>query len=156
MKRKIIKKKNPSFFEVKTPEASLGFLLWQVTTLWQREIKSALKEYDTSHAQFVVLANLLWFEEKNMSSTQADIVSQSKIDKMSVSASLKELVKMGLVTRKENEEDSRFKSVNLTNKGREHARTLVALIESCDRDYFNKLSKEEKKQFSKVLLSLIS
>lgn len=44
------------------PEDSPGFLLWQTTIIWQRRIKKALESHDISHAQFVIMAILLWFE----------------------------------------------------------------------------------------------
>ena len=58
--------KNKSNFQVKKAEDSSGFLLWQVTTLWQREIKHALKMVDLSHSEFVILASLLWFKEQKV------------------------------------------------------------------------------------------
>lgn len=44
------------------PEDSPGFLLWQTTMIWQRQIKRSLEPYDISHAQFVIMATLMWFE----------------------------------------------------------------------------------------------
>ncbi len=38
-----------NIFSVKKPEESSGFLLWQVTNLWQREIKKALEQYGLTH-----------------------------------------------------------------------------------------------------------
>lgn len=40
------------------PEDSPGFLLWQTTMIWQRQIKKALEQYNVSHAQFVIIATL--------------------------------------------------------------------------------------------------
>lgn len=50
--------KLPFGFEV--PEDSPGFLLWQTTMIWQRQIKKALEQYNVSHAQFVMMATLIW------------------------------------------------------------------------------------------------
>lgn len=44
-------------------EESPGLLLWQVSISWQRQIKTKLDPYGISHAQFVILAVLLWCEE---------------------------------------------------------------------------------------------
>jgi len=49
-------------FSVDAPEDSLGFLLWQTTTFWHRLIKKALEPYGISHAQFVIMAILLWWQ----------------------------------------------------------------------------------------------
>jgi MarR family transcriptional regulator, organic hydroperoxide resistance regulator len=40
------------------PEDSHGFLLWQTTMIWQRQIKQALEPYNISHAQFVIMATV--------------------------------------------------------------------------------------------------
>ncbi len=49
-------------FSVEHPEDSSGLLLWQTTITWQRLIKKALEPYSISHARFVILAIVLWFE----------------------------------------------------------------------------------------------
>src|SRR5579862_5148053 len=85
-------KMSDSVFGFDKPEHSPGFLLWQTTVTWQRLIKNALDPYDISHAQFVVLAVTLWFEEKKQNPTQILIARLSKLDKMTVSKSLKKLV----------------------------------------------------------------
>ena len=53
-------KKSDFIFE--KPEESTGFLLWQVTNLWQREIKKALEKYGLTHSQFVLIASMYWLE----------------------------------------------------------------------------------------------
>ena len=89
--------KKKSNFDVKKAEESSGFLLWQVTTMWQREIKKALEDVELSHASFVILASLLWFEEQNVEITQTTIINHTKLDKMTVSKNLKSLVLKGFV-----------------------------------------------------------
>ena len=93
------------------PEDSPGFLLWQTTMVWQRLIKKALEAHDISHAQFVIMATLLWFEAHHYDTTQILIVNWSKLDKMTVSKSLKKLVVQGLVKRMEHQTDTRAKTV---------------------------------------------
>ena len=62
------------------PEDSPGFLLWQTTITWQRLIKKALDAHDISHAQFVILAITLWFDNKKQEISQSVIIrSQSWI-----------------------------------------------------------------------------
>jgi len=127
-----------STFGFDKPEDSPGFLLWQTTITWQRLIKKALDHYHISHAQFVIMAVVLWFEEKKQQPTQVLIVRQSKLDKMTVSKSLKKLVAEGFIERAEHEQDTRAKSVHLTKKGRTMAMKLVPIVEKID---------EEKKTF---------
>lgn len=123
-------------FGFEKPEHSPGFLLWQTSTLWQRLIKTALEPYDISHAQFVIMATLLWFKAHNYDTTQVLIVTWSKLDPMTVSKSLKKLAAQGYVERMEHERDTRAKSVLLTNKGKMLVHTLVPIIEKIDADFF--------------------
>ena len=76
--------KPKSAFGFEAPEDSPGFLLWQTTITWQRLIKKALEAHDVSHAQFVVMAVLLWFEEHQEDPTQIAIARLSKLDQMTV------------------------------------------------------------------------
>lgn len=61
-------KDNP--FSVEKPEESSGFLLWQVTNLWQREIKKALENYGLTHSQYVLLASIHWLTIHKQEVTQ--------------------------------------------------------------------------------------
>ncbi len=133
------------------PEDSPGFLLWQTTTIWQRHIKKALEDYNVSHAQFVIMATLMWFETHGCDTTQIVIVHQTKLDKMTVSKSLKKLVSFGFVNRIEHETDTRAKSVSLTAKGKERVRTLVPIIEGIDSTFFSKASDQEQKNLVHIL-----
>jgi DNA-binding MarR family transcriptional regulator len=132
------------------PEDSPGFLLWQTTMIWQRHIKKALEQYNVSHAQFVIM----WFEAHGYDTTQILIVNWSKLDKMTVSKSLKKLVQMGLVKRTAHEVDTRAKSVSLTEKGKDMVRTLVPIVEGIDSTFFSKASDQEQKSLVQILAKL--
>lgn len=145
--------RNPPFgFDA--PKDSPGFLLWQTTISWQRMIKKALEPYDISHAQFVIMAILLWLHGQKREVTQIDIVTMSKLDKMTVSKSLKKLVGMDLVARHENQEDTRAKSVQLTKSGVALAGKLVPIVEGVDEDFFGELPKKQEKDLSVILQKL--
>lgn len=138
------------------PEDSPGFLLWQTTMIWQRQIKKALELYDISHPQFVIMATLMWFEAHHCDTTQILIVNWSKLDKMTVSKSLKKLVALGHVNRSAHEIDTRAKSVSLTEKGKEMVRTLIPIVEGIDSIFFGKASYNDQKTLIQILAKLIS
>lgn len=147
---KINTKRDPAFgFE--HPEDSPGFLLWQTTISWQRLIKKSLDDYDISHSQFVIMAILLWFG----AAKQTLIIEQSKLDKMTVSKSLKTLSSKGLVSRLEDKNDSRAKIVSLTKKGKALTQKLVPMIEEIDKKFFAQVSKKEQLALIKILVHLI-
>lgn len=133
------------------PEDSPGFLLWQTTTIWQRLIKKALEPYDISHAQFVIMATLLWFEFHGHDTTQILIVNWSKLDKMTVSKSLKKLAMQKLVRRVEHETDTRAKSVSLSGKGKALVQQLVPIVEKIDAEFFGKIPRTDQKKLIQML-----
>lgn len=147
--------KHSSAFSVDRPEESPGFLLWQTTVLWQRRIKKALDAYHISHAQFVILAITLWFESKHQTVSQSLLISQSKLDKMTVSQALKKLVANGYIQRSEHKEDTRVKMVCLTQKGKKLSSQLVPLVEAVDADFF-KVTKNSQKMLISLLNDLVS
>jgi DNA-binding MarR family transcriptional regulator len=139
-------------FGFERPEDSPGFLLWQTTISWQRLIKKQLDHYDISHPQFVIMAILLWFGEAK----QILIIEQSKLDKMTVSKSLKKLASQGLIKRAEHKTDSRAKIVNLTKKGKNLVQKLVPIVEKIDEEFFGKPSKKEQQMLIDILVKLAS
>ena len=138
------------------PEDSPGFLLWQTTITWQRQIKKVLDPYEISHAQFVVMAVTLWFESNKQDVTQIMIIKLSKLDKMTVSKSLKKLVSAGYVKRMEDKTDTRAKAVYLTKKGKDLISKLIPLVEAVDRDFFGVVKREEQRALMGILNNMIS
>lgn len=145
--------KTPFGFDA--PEDSPGFMLWQTTVIWQRLIKKMLDSYGISHGQFVVMAVLLWFENHNQQLTQIDIARGTKLDKMTVSKSLKKLASLGYITRSENEQDTRAKWVRLTDKGKELVSQLIPQVEKIDEDFFKILKNQETHDLLKIFRKLI-
>lgn len=138
------------------PEDSPGFLLWQTTISWQRLIKKSLDTHGISHAQFVILAISLWFENKKEEVSQGTIIRMSKLDKMTVSKALKTLVGEGLIKRIEHKQDTRAKSVYLTKKGKEMAAKLVPIVEKIDEDFFGSINKSDRQFFIEILKKVIA
>lgn len=145
-----------SAFGFEAPEDSPGFLLWQTTVTWQRLIKRALDVYDVSHSQFVIMAVLLWFEEHDQVPTQIAISRLSKLDKMTVSKSLKKLADQGYVCRQENQQDTRAKCIYLTSKGKNLALKLVPIVEETDEIFFKRLTQEEQKELLRFFNTLVT
>lgn len=143
-------------FSVETPEESSGFLLWQVTNLWQREIKKALEVYDLTHSQFVLLASILWLMQQNESITQIVLSNHTKIDPMTTSTVLRTLQKKGLLQRQEHSTDTRAKTVELTPNGIEMAKLAVKTVEKFDHEFFQVLGHDTKMFNEKLNLLLLT
>jgi DNA-binding MarR family transcriptional regulator len=131
------KKETP--FSVEKAEDSSGFLLWQVTLLWQRKIKHELDLIGITHTQFVLLASLAWLGKNKTSVTQIDLSKHSKCDQMMVSKVLKTLIEKGFINRKEHDTDTRAKSLSLSKEGLKIILKAVPIVESIDKNFFGVL-----------------
>lgn len=141
-------------FRFNSPDDSPGYLLWQVTMLWQRKIKKALDKLDITHTQFVLMATLAWLSKTNNVVTQIDIANHSNTDRMMVSKVLRTLQNKGYVGREEHETDTRAKSISLTKHGHSLVQKAVRVVEQVDNDFFAVL-KSQAKQFNAGMLTLI-
>lgn len=144
-----------STFGFKKAEDSPGFLLWQTTISWQREIKQALAPFNIAHAQFVILALLLWCEEQKQMPIQNFLVTKSKLDKMTVSQTLKKLSVLGLVKRQEHSSDTRAKCISLTKNGRVLIKKLVPIVENIDEQFFSALTIKNRKVLVELLNMIV-
>ena len=141
-------------FSTKNAEDSSGFLLWQVTNLWQREIKKSLEQYSITHSQFVLLASIHWLTLHEKDVTQILLSSHTKIDPMTTSTVLRTLQKKELVQRKEHITDTRAKTVSLTPDGINLIKKAVVTVENFDKHFFSVLGIQTK-DFNAKLLTLL-
>ena len=133
-------------FKFKKPEDSPGFLLWHITHHWQRLQRDALIKLHITHAQFVVLACLLWCNHENKNNiTQQYICELSGIDKMSLSDLIATLEKKKLVKKIKSKSDKRAFVLSLTATGKKTAIKAVPMVEKIDRDFFHHQTAQLKK-----------
>lgn len=144
----------PDVFQFESADDSPGFLLWQVSSMWQRQINAGLKQFGLTHAQFVLLASLTWLANEEQPLTQVDLASHAKMDVMMTSNVLRTLEEKGLVARNPHPTDTRAKSLAVTGKGRELAEKAVQVVEKIDSDFFSTLGNGTT-GFNKQLLKLI-
>ena len=142
-------------FHFNKTEDSSGYLLWQVTSLWQRKIKRQLDTIDLTHTQFVLLASLAWLSKNQEIVTQIEIANHSKTDRMMVSKVLRTLQEKGFITRKEHEIDTRAKAITLTETGGKILQRALTMVEQVDINFFSIL-KDEVKPFNRNMLELIT
>ncbi|MHA4807939.1 MarR family winged helix-turn-helix transcriptional regulator [Flavitalea flava] len=134
-------KTSDNTFSVEHAGDSPGFLLWQVTNLWQREIRKALEKFELTHSQFVLLASIYWLNLKEQSVTQILLSSHTRIDPMTTSTVLRTLQGRGLVQRQEHATDTRAKTVVLTDEGKKITQQAVKTVEKFDAAFFAPLGK---------------
>lgn len=132
-----------SVFSFDRPHDSPGYLLWQVTMLWQRQIKAGLDELGITHTQFVLMAALKWLSDQQPEVVQIDIANHANVDRMMTSKVLKALAKKGLISTQSSSTDSRAKVVKLTAEGEATIKQAVATVEGIDRVFFAKVGEEQ-------------
>ena len=123
-------------FHFKRPEDSPGYLLGQLTMLWQRKQKKVLDPLNLTQTQFILLAALGWLSKQSNAVTQIDIANQSNADRMMVSKVLRTLEEKGFITRKEHENDTRAKTIRLTTNGESILQKAIIAVENADFDFF--------------------
>lgn len=134
---------------------STGFLLWQVTNRWQREIKKALERYDLTHAQFVLLASIHWLSAEQNVVTQIELSAHANIDPMTTSTVLRTLQTKGLILRQEHPTDTRAKTIHLTTEGKSIVKKSVKTVEQFDATFFAPLGAEAG-AFNQKLAALLN
>ena len=141
-------------FHFKSPNDSPGYLLGQVTMLWQRRQKKVLDPLDLTQTQFALLAALGWLSKTSKSVTQVDIANQSNADRMMVSKVLRTLEEKGFITRQEHETDTRAKTIRLTDAGADVLQKGMAEIIKADHDFFSALE-DNLSSFNSDIVKLI-
>ncbi|OPC66482.1 MarR family transcriptional regulator [Elizabethkingia bruuniana] len=131
-------------FKFKVPNESPGYLLGQVTMLWQRKLKKVLDPLNLTQTQFVLLAALGWLSKEKDNVTQVDIANQGNADRMMVSKVLRTLEEKKFIRRQEHQADTRAKVIKLTNEGAKVLQKALTAVENADIAFFsilgNKLS----------------
>jgi len=119
-----------------TPAESPGFLLWQVTNVWQRRQRAALKEVDLTHVQFVLLAALAWLTHQESGVSQAQLAQHAQVDVMMTSQVVRALADKGLLKRTPHPRDTRANLLRVTSRGQDVAGRAIRLFERADREFF--------------------
>ena len=133
------------------PENAIGFVLWRITSRYQREMDRALAIVDLSNLQFVTLALVGWFERSGTAATQIELSRFGGIHPMQLSQMLKTLEAKRFVTRKRDAIDSRAKQVKLTRKGFENLGRALPLAVAVQSRLFGEAGARE----SSLLKSLL-
>ncbi|MBE9463676.1 MarR family winged helix-turn-helix transcriptional regulator [Dyadobacter subterraneus] len=141
-------------FHFKKPEESPGYLLGQLTMLWQRKQKRVLDPLDLTSTQFALLCALAWLSRESDKVTQVDIANQGNADRMMVSKVLRTLEEKEFITRHDHPIDTRAKLIKLTTKGEVVLQKAIICVENADLEFFNELG-SDLTSFNSTMLALI-
>jgi len=136
------------------PDDSPGFLLWQVTLRWQRDITAALVPFGLTHVQFVLLASTWWFNTRGEQPTQVALAAHAGADVKMASQVVRTLERKGLLTRAVDPVDTRARRLLATEAGRQLAPRAVEAVEAVDAALVARLSTPDAARFTAVLRRL--
>ena len=120
------------------PEKSAGYLLWQVTHSWQRQVEAALLKIGITHLQFVLLAGIGWLTKSGDLLTQVQLAEFCNIDVMQISQVVRKLETKKLVKRSAHPTDTRAKVLTLTLTGEAILKQAIPQIERLDAAFFGR------------------
>lgn len=135
-------------------ETIAGFLLWQVSKLWQHQLTLALQDLNLPSTQAVILANVLRLSEEGFPVTQVLLSKATKVDRMTTSQTVRALERKRLITRRSSKKDLRTSEVHLTARGRTKAFAAIARLAAAHQRFFKSLGRE-KRQIVSYLQKLI-
>lgn len=121
---------------VDTASESLGFMLWHAALRWQRSIVAALRPFDITHVQFVLLASVWWLKSQGASTHQHQVARHSGIDTKMASQVLRRLEERGFIHRVTDPVDTRAKAIFITDKGVQLINRARSVVERVDSEYF--------------------
>jgi DNA-binding MarR family transcriptional regulator len=126
------------------PEQSPGFLLWQVSTQWRRQIEVSLGTLGLTHPQFVLLASLGWLTRNQAEVSQVELARHCRMDITMTSQVLRSLEQKGYIERQQRVGNERSKFPHVTKEGMELIQQAIPLVESVDEAFFEKLGPKTK------------
>lgn len=117
-------------------EDSPGFLLWRTSSKWRKAIESALKQFDLTHPQFVILTSIGWLNRDKDNINQIEIARHAGLDANTTSQILRSLQSKNLIERKHSK-DERSKSITLTSLGSQLLTQALPAVENADKNFFS-------------------
>ncbi len=135
---------------------SPGFLLWQVTNVWQKNIRRALVPFGLTQAQFVLLFSCHWLNNRadHTDVTQNQLAQHTQVDVNVTSQVLRSLEKRGYIKRSPHPTDTRANVITPTPSGSELVLRAVQAVEAADRSFFAIIG-DEKEHLIQLMLRLL-
>ena len=134
-----------------------GFLMLQVSNLWNNRHDKALKKnHGLSHMQYAVLASVCWLVyHSDRQVTQSLLSQHTRINPMTISQIFKVLEAKGFILRTKHPTDIRAKIVCLTDAGNELMHKAFQTIWDVDAKFFRLLGKNTSR-FNSYLYELLN
>jgi len=130
-----------------------GFMLWQITNGWQRQVRAALADSGLTYVQVVLLGGLQARMAAGDKVSQAGLAQSLGADVMMTSQVLRALEASGLVRRDRDPLDTRARTLAITPAGAAKLEAARPLLDQVDDSFFDVLGRREER-FVKSLRKL--
>jgi MarR family transcriptional regulator, organic hydroperoxide resistance regulator len=114
-----------------------GFILWRKANDWEKVVNTALKEFDVTYSELLLMISIAYLSNTQSEVTQIDLVNFSGVTPMSVSKTLVKLEKKLFINRKQ-ATDTRAKSIVLSNLGLQLLLNTSTTMKQTNDSFFNK------------------
>ena len=129
----------------------LGRLMMQINRLRRRFMSGRLKSYGLAGPAYLFLLTL----SRHPGESQDFLAARHGIDKGNVAHVIKQLMKIGCVTRETDPEDRRKRRLLLTDKGEEMAKITRGIISEWSRKISEGLSSSEWMALSELMQKML-
>lgn len=126
----------------------IGYQLRQAQTIVFRDIARSIRSIGVTPGEFSLLSLL----NSNPGINSITLASHYRLDKATLSLSIKRLAERGLIESERDEDDRRYYALRLSDTGRRKLRALTRLIEKQERMIDSVLRKGERQ----MVLDLLS
>jgi DNA-binding MarR family transcriptional regulator len=142
-------------FRFRNNEDNSGFLLWQVSYMWQQEQRRALLKYhDISQMDYVILSSIYWLMLNEDKITPTILSRHTKIEPVGVAQLLKSLEQRNLINRFCKEDSAKARFIEVTEAGINILKHAIITVETFD-DRFFKIVGKKASVLNKFLSDLI-
>jgi DNA-binding MarR family transcriptional regulator len=131
-----------------------GFLLWQVSKLWQRRLNAALEYLNLTSTQAIILGNIVRMAGQKKTVTQIALSEITKVDPMTTSQAIRTLEKKKLIKRVVSKTDKRAFSILPTRQGAQITMKALQAFVAAHESFFESLE-WEMDVFGQILQKLI-
>jgi len=127
-----------------------GLLVWQVSGLWEKQMKVVLGKQGLTYMQFVLLQRLHELETLVKPITQIKLAQYANTEPMLTSKALRVLEEKAWVRRKKDAVDTRANQIVLTEKGIKRMEKALESVLALEQTFFGVID-TKRSQFSKNL-----
>ena len=134
--------------------SNIGFLLTRTASLWNEMLMKELTKLGFSQTKPSHGSVLIPIFDKGEQSI-TDIMKFSKLKKQTMTTYVRELLKLKLISQRQDPSDGRSKLLSLTNLGEELRVKSIAAVNQVNNEFMQLMKKEKFEDLQNILSSIL-